>query len=120
MRRIIMVGSILCAGALALSAFRGAPRSDEIFGVAEISVTQATHFENFVCGMGPAGLTTDSRTVVTPSGNATLVCRTQTAVGPPETIVQKDFLCGTQGGLAFDNTLVWTKSGQATLVCHVK
>jgi hypothetical protein len=92
----------------------------EFFGAADFSAEQAEHLSGFPCGLGPAGLTFDSKVVVTPSGNATLVCRGETPTGPPETIVFKDVGCGVPGaGVTFESHFVWTKSGQATLVCHV-
>jgi hypothetical protein len=98
------------------------------FGVspAEIGTDQAVRLEGFPCLLGPAGATTDSRVVITPSGNATLVCKGETAVGPPETLVLDDVLCGVPLAeppflvLTTESHFTWTKSGQANLTCHVK
>ncbi len=76
----------------------------------------AVVFKDFACGTGPGGFTNDSQAVVTPSGNATLVCRSE-GPPPPET-VRTDVLCNTQGGFT-SGRIVYTKSGQVILVCHV-
>lgn len=125
MRRIIMVGSIMCAGALLLSASSSSTR-DEYYGAADVSATSAGHLEGFGCGMGPAGFTTDSRVTISESGNATLVCKTETATGPDRALQIKDVGCGVPLDrppffVVTTNThLIWSPSGQATLVCNYK
>ena len=136
MRRITGMATLLGAGVLLLAACStdttapvpiagqvrtaSAVADQDFFGVADVSIEQAIHLDDFPCFLGPAGLATDSHFVLTPSGNATMTCKGQTAVGPPETIVLNDVGCFTPAGLATDGHFVWTKSGQASLLCHVQ
>jgi hypothetical protein len=73
--------------------------------------------KGFSCGIGSAGLTTDSHEVQTPSGNANLVCRGQTTP-QTETVSINNVPCGTSYGLTTDSHLVMTKSGKVSLTCH--
>lgn len=76
--------------------------------------------EGVECGLGPAGVTTDSRVVVTSSGNVTLVCHANTGEGPKPAFIVKNELCNVFVGVTDDMHFVWAPSGRATLVCHLK
>jgi hypothetical protein len=65
-------------------------------------------------------VTFQSHAVVTPSGNATLVCHGEIPAGPPQAVVIKDVPCATPGGVATSSKVVITPGGQTILVCHVK
>jgi hypothetical protein len=103
-----------------LAALTDEAAAEEFFGlgIGTLQGGGAVVLKDFVCGLGPAGPTTNSHAVVTPSGNANLSCHGSTAVGPPETLVLKGVPCGTPGGVTTDSHFVWTKSGQANLTCH--
>lgn len=91
------------------------------FGVsAGFRLARATAIEGIACSMGPAGVTFDSRIVISSSGNAKLVCRLRTAGGPKPAFIVKDELCGIDAALTTRMHFVWTPSGKATLVCHLK
>ena len=77
---------------------------DATIGAPSSNGQGATVFNDFPCLLFtpdvPPGflVTTDSHAVVTPSGNATLVCHGQLPVGPPSAVVIEDLGCLTQGG----------------------
>jgi hypothetical protein len=109
-----------------VSAFRTS--QDEVYGasVADFSAAAAGHLEGFGCGLGPAGFTTNSRSTISNSGNATLFCKGDTGTRPqPALVLDVDNACGIPLDrppffAIGDAHLVWTPSGQATLVCHAK
>ncbi len=72
-----------------------------------------------VPGMGTVQ-TSSSHAVVTPSGNATLVCHGELPEGPPETLQFEDLPCPFAGLMGSSSHTVVTRSGQVILVCHVK
>ena len=75
--------------------------------------------EGFVCGLGFAGVTTDSHEVQTPSGNANLVCRGH--IGPqPEAFKLDHLFCFTGYGPTTDAQIVVSRSGNVTLTCHFR
>lgn len=66
----------------------------------------------------PAGITTDSHSVVTPTGNVTLTCHT---TGPKRGATfsgRVDEICFAPGGLTSGH-LVATRSGRVNLSCHI-
>jgi hypothetical protein len=85
-----------------------------------ISVARAASEDGFPCGLGPAGITFDSRITFASSGNATLVCRLRTATGPKPSLVVKGEPCVVGGVVTTDMHFTWAPSGRATLVCHAK
>jgi hypothetical protein len=88
--------------------------------VVAIAAARAASDEGFACGLGPAGVTFDSRVTIASSGNATLVCRLRTPAGPKPALIVKGELCAVEGALTPHMHFVWAPSGQATLVCHLK
>ncbi len=82
--------------------------------------------EGFLCGLGPAGLTTDSHVVNTPNGkNVKLVCHNwaPNPFGQTMKFTSADFggaQCGIPGPLGGATTnfrLLWAAGGDATLTC---
>jgi len=74
----------------------------------------------FIDGVGSSVLT-QGHFVVTPSGNAVLVCHGQTPVGPPMAMHINDIPCFAPGPITTsDSHTVITPSGQVILVCHFK
>jgi hypothetical protein len=78
---------------------------------------------DFGCGIftvpGGGGIISDrSHLVVTPSGNASLVCHGQLPAGAPETI-SFESVCGLAGGTTTGHNVV-TRSGEVHLTCHLK
>jgi len=65
------------------------------------------------------GSTTDSHTVVTPSGNTVLICHFDLVNPTGEALVFDNFLCGTLIGGTTDSKFVLSASGQGTLTCHI-
>ena len=66
----------------------------------------------------PFIFTTDSRAVITSSGEITLVCHAKDSSVEPFT--QSGFECFLAGNLATTSHIVWTPSGQGTLTCSGK
>ena len=97
------------------------PARQPAFGTARgITLARATIEDGVECGLGPAGVTTDSRVVFTSSGNVTLVCHANTGEGPKPAFIVKNELCNVFAGVTDDMHFVWAPSGRATLVCHLK
>ena len=66
----------------------------------------------------PAGITTDSHSVITPSGNVTLTCHTSGAPRGATFSGRLDEICFTPGGVTSGH-LVATRSGRVNLSCHI-
>ena len=66
----------------------------------------------------PFVFTENLHSVITPSGNTKLTCHFE---APPitETVVRRNFLCGTFLGLTTKSHFVYTKSGNAKLTCRI-
>jgi hypothetical protein len=84
---------------------------------------QAVVLKDFGCGIftvpgGGTVISDRSHSVVTPSGNANLVCHAELPAGAPETITFES-VCFTFGGVTTGHNVV-TKSGQVHLTCHFK
>jgi hypothetical protein len=66
----------------------------------------------------PAGITTDSHSVVTPAGNVTLTCHTSGPKRGATFTGRVDEICFTPGGVTSGH-LVATRSGRINLSCHI-
>lgn len=66
----------------------------------------------------PAGITTDSHAVITPTGNVTLTCHTSAAKRGATFSGRLDEICFTPGGVTGGH-LVATRSGRVNLSCHI-
>lgn len=66
----------------------------------------------------PAGITTDSHSVVTPTGNVTLTCHTSGPRRGATFTGRVDEICFTPGGVTSGH-LVATRSGRVNLSCHI-
>jgi hypothetical protein len=66
-----------------------------------------------------SGTTTDSHTVVTPSGNTVVVCHFDIPNPTGKALVFKDFGCATLIGGTTDSQFVLSAGGQGTLTCHI-
>jgi hypothetical protein len=82
----------------------------------------ATVVRGFPCGVPIPGIrevaTTNSHSVITPSGNAALSCHGSTPIVVPQTLVFKDLPCGTLGPAGTDSHLVVTDTGRVNFWCH--
>jgi hypothetical protein len=82
----------------------------------------ATVTRGFPCGVPVPGIgevaTTNSHSVVTPSGNAALSCHGSTPIVVPQTLVFKDLPCGTLGAAGTSSHLVVTDTGRVNFWCH--
>ena len=78
--------------------------------------------KGFPCGIPVPGIgqvaTTNSHSVVTPSGNAALSCHASTPIVVPQTLVFTDLPCGTLGPAGTDSHLVVTDTGRVNFWCH--
>jgi hypothetical protein len=90
------------------------------FGATSVSSRAASHDEGFLCGMGPAGLTRDSRVVVTSAGTGLLTCRTIFSPGPATPMFIRNTECGVGDLTTTDVLFVWAPSGEASLTCRFK
>ncbi|MEO8576256.1 MAG: hypothetical protein ABI556_06145 [Gemmatimonadales bacterium] len=84
------------------------------------SSNAALHAVGFLCSLGPAGLTTDSRIVANAGGVVSMVCHTDTGVGPQPALNITGELCSIGGILTTDMHFTWSPSGQATLTCRAR
>jgi len=77
-------------------------------------------YKGFGCwvALGFHLLTHDTHEVITPSGDAELVCKFETASPPPQTLVFSDFGCLTSLGATTDSQAVFTAGGEVTVTCH--
>jgi hypothetical protein len=66
-----------------------------------------------------SGTTTDSHTVVTPSGNTVLICHFDLANPTGQALVFENFGCSTLIGGTNDSKFVLSASGKGTLTCHI-
>lgn len=82
----------------------------------------ATVVMGFPCGIPVPGVgavaTTNSHSVITPSGNAALSCHASTPIVVPQTLVFKDLPCGTLESASTDSHLVVTDTGRVNFWCH--
>jgi hypothetical protein len=82
----------------------------------------AVVFKNAPCFIplpAPGTITTQSHAVVTPSGNTTLTCHSETARSGATFNSRLDEICFTPGGIVTSGHLVITRSGQINLICHI-
>lgn len=83
----------------------------------------ATVTKGAPCGIpvdGSVVPSTRSHTVVTPSGNASLICHADTDTRSAQTIEAKDAVCIVSGNIGTNAHVIATRSGQVTFVCHVQ
>ncbi len=74
----------------------------------------------FLGAVPPGNAFTTGHLVVTPSGNASLVCHAEIPKGPPQAVIIRDLPCGLgPGGFTGESHTVITPSGQVTLTCHL-
>ncbi len=66
------------------------------------------------------GLTFDSHTVITSSGNTTLICKNQTINNTGKAINLSGFGCNTFLGFTTDSKFTISASGNVTLRCQIK
>jgi hypothetical protein len=141
-RRIMsmsIVGSLIAAALLggpaptsALTGSSGPDRSDlprmlshDVSGrsfVDSASDDSAIVVRGFFCGIPVRGHgevpTTNSHTVVTPSGNAATSCHADTEIVVPRAVVVKDIPCATIGPVGTDSHVVVNPSGRVNFWCH--
>lgn len=80
----------------------------------------AVVFKNTPCLIPLLGtVTTQSHAVVTPIGNTTLTCHSETARSGATFNSRLDEVCFTPGGIVTNGHLVITRSGQVNLICHI-
>jgi hypothetical protein len=87
------------------------------------SVHGATVIKGEPCGIpidGAVVPSTRSHTVVTPSGNASLICHADTDARSAETVEAKHVVCIVGGNIGTNAHVVATRSGQVTFVCHIQ
>jgi hypothetical protein len=88
------------------------------FGANGVVPESATLARDFACGMGPAGLTNDSQSVLSDSGNETMHCQT-VADNPGKTTKVTGALCGLVfNGFTTDMRFIWSSGDQADLRCQ--
>jgi hypothetical protein len=99
-----------------------------VLPAAEVGADQAQVFKDIGCGIlvdpaTGAAIFTTGKAVVTPSGNATLICHGElpATIPAPEggAVIIEDLPCGTPGGGTNQSHTVITPSGRVTLTCHV-
>ena len=85
----------------------------------------ATVVKDIPCGIALPGMTpnavfTTGHLVVTPSGNASLICHAEIPEGPPRAVIIRDLPCflGPVGVTGESHTVI-TPSGRVTLTCHL-
>jgi hypothetical protein len=66
-----------------------------------------------------SGTTTDTHTVVTPSGNTVVICHFDIVNPTGMAIVDTGFGCSTLIGTTNDSKFVLSASGEGTLTCHI-
>ena len=66
------------------------------------------------------GLTFDSHTVITSSGNTTLICKNQTVNNTGKAINLSGFGCNTFLGFTTDSKFTISASGNVSLVCKLR
>jgi len=86
----------------------------------------ATVIKGAACGIATPGVppgavfTNNTHIVITPSGNAALICHAEVPVGPPRAVIVNDLFCGIAGtpGTGQSHTVI-TPSGNVLLTCHL-
>ena len=66
------------------------------------------------------GLTFDSHTVITSSGNTTLICKNQIVNPTGKAVIFTGFACGTFLGVTNDSKFTISASGNVSLVCKLR
>jgi hypothetical protein len=132
MRRTLFVAASLLAAPLqfagvpaAFAAGTAAVENELATATSEPDEHGATVMKGIICGIFipiPGALpavTQSSHLVVTPSGNAALICHGKIPVGPPQAVVVNDIPCslGPGGGATKSHTVV-SPSGNVLLTCH--
>lgn len=124
MRRFVLV-RLATAGLIVAALFvSGVGPRGTAFAQQEGKGGGAIVHNGFECGIlvpGTGVLTTnDTHAVVTPSGNATVVCRSEIeTTAESETVQYNDLACMTHAGTGTSSRTIVTASGQVILVCHL-
>lgn len=79
----------------------------------------ASQSSGFFCALGPFGVAEQSHSVISASGNESMVCNGMaSAPAPEQALILNDFPCVLlSGAVTTDSHFVFTPSGHATLSC---
>jgi hypothetical protein len=127
----LQLAGVATAHAAGTAAVPGDDLASAIFSTDDLG---ATVIKGVLCGI-PGGidtnpppaalatnaiLTTQSHLVITPSGNAALICHAKIPVGPPQAIVINGDFCAIPGTPGTNQShLVISPSGNVLLTCHL-
>lgn len=114
LRKILPLALVVAVGA-----FTYAGTTADVSQVGALaSIAQADVDKGFLCGLGPAGLTNRSHATLSPSGQESLSCSSDTPwAGPPSAVNLRGVLCGLRfGGLTLNSKLT-LNSTHASLWC---
>ncbi len=113
LRKIIPLALVLAVGAFT---YAGTSVDAAAYGAQEFASEQADHASGFLCGI-LGGLTTNSRSVISDSGNETLTCADHFAL-TGQKVQMKGVLCGLFfGGLTTNSYARLNPSGASNLWC---
>lgn len=114
---------IALAVAVGVTAFArtGIAAADDQFGATGVADASALPLRDFLCAMGPYGLTTDSHATISDAGNVTLICNTTTATPPDRAERQFEGVpCSVFVGVTTDSYVLVSPNGNVKLYCTLK